>query len=242
MAHKRKPKQPKLTRRQIAELSPAQIKNLLPGGKLENGSHDFDQKLGTPEGVCLMEAVAWVTGEEHSDQPECACPVLTSAAITFNDRASDYDRQALIPAIPALVGSRVKSARTRFQRSRQAVAYCLSTLELENSVGGLLGDFIDSLLKRVKQASAAGFKTKKGLGEVLQILKIIQEEFAAHVDVDEEVLTLVEVLHSKWDSDGIAEFEYEAIIENAAEYLKDADVSLQAGLLKELGSIVTARR
>ncbi len=36
--------------------------------------------------MCLMEAVAFLSGEKHSDHPECACPVLAAYARALNDR------------------------------------------------------------------------------------------------------------------------------------------------------------
>jgi hypothetical protein len=60
------------------------------------------------DGVCLMEAVAWMEGEKHSDKPECACPVIGRFAIGINDRLPDEWRQRLVPFIPRLVGTRSK--------------------------------------------------------------------------------------------------------------------------------------
>ncbi len=57
-------------------------------------------------GLCLMEAVAYFAGEDHTDHPQCACPVLTSYGITLNDKLPDDQRQRLKPLIPKLVGTR----------------------------------------------------------------------------------------------------------------------------------------
>jgi len=70
---------------------------------LLNGSHkSFD------EGVCAMEAVAWLAGEPHSDAPKCTCPVIAGAVRRLNDRISDDDTRTelLRPLLPKLVGSR----------------------------------------------------------------------------------------------------------------------------------------
>ena len=49
------------------------------------------------EGMCIMEAVAYVAGEAHSDHPECACPVLTAFLINWNDSLkSDEERHRLL--------------------------------------------------------------------------------------------------------------------------------------------------
>ena len=36
-------------------------------------------------GMCLMEAVAFLAGEKHSDRPKCACPVLSAYGRALND-------------------------------------------------------------------------------------------------------------------------------------------------------------
>ena len=63
----------------------------------------------TPEeGMCSMELVAWLAGEEHSDAPQCACPVIARAMIRLNDRISDAKLRTdlLLPLLPRLIGSR----------------------------------------------------------------------------------------------------------------------------------------
>ena len=40
---------------------------------LDKGSHRSFE-----EGMCLLEAVAWVAGETHSDRPKCASPVIAA--------------------------------------------------------------------------------------------------------------------------------------------------------------------
>ena len=68
--------------------------------RLENGSHE-----GPDEGVCLMEAVAWLAREPHSDEPKCVCPVLGAFGRGLNDRLDVERRQRLKPLIPALIGT-----------------------------------------------------------------------------------------------------------------------------------------
>ena len=68
--------------------------------RLENGSHP-----GPNEGVCLMEAVAWLAREPHSDKPNCVCPVLGAFGRGLNDRLDVERRQRLKPLIPGLVGT-----------------------------------------------------------------------------------------------------------------------------------------
>ena len=68
--------------------------------RLENGSHQSPD-----EGVCLMEAVAWLAREPHSDEPNCVCLVLGAFGRRLNDRLDVERRQRLKPLIPALVGT-----------------------------------------------------------------------------------------------------------------------------------------
>src|SRR3990167_6721691 len=67
---------------------------------LGSGSH-----ASRADGVCLLEAVAWLAGEPHSDSPSCACPVIAAFGRTLNDHLPDAERQALVPYITKIVGS-----------------------------------------------------------------------------------------------------------------------------------------
>ncbi len=63
------------------------------------------------EGVCAMEAVAYVAGEKFSDHPKCACPVIGAYMRAWNDALPQADRdRLLLPLIPRLVGSRSTKA------------------------------------------------------------------------------------------------------------------------------------
>ncbi len=71
---------------------------------LKEGSHR--KRLATQ--LCVMEAVAWVAGEKHSDQPECACPIIGAFLRDWNDRISDDETRTrlLKPLVPRLVNSK----------------------------------------------------------------------------------------------------------------------------------------
>jgi hypothetical protein len=76
----------------------------LGGLVLEHGVHRRRQ-----DGVCLMEAVAWFAGKEHTDRPPCVSPVLGAFGRALNDRMPKADRQQLkrfIPVLPGTAGSR----------------------------------------------------------------------------------------------------------------------------------------
>lgn len=49
------------------------------------------------DGLCVMEAVAYVAGEPWSDHPKCACPVLGAFMRAWNDGLpTDEDRTRLL--------------------------------------------------------------------------------------------------------------------------------------------------
>ncbi|MCA8942591.1 MAG: hypothetical protein KDB80_08560 [Planctomycetes bacterium] len=66
-------------------------------------------------GMCAMELVAWLAGEEHTDQPECTCPVLGSVVRTFNDVVPDTDtrNRYVRPLVPRLIHTVADEATQR---------------------------------------------------------------------------------------------------------------------------------
>lgn len=83
----------------------------LDGLILKVGNHE------TPEqDLCLLEAVAWFAGREHSDRPVCVSPVLGDYGRKLNDTLPDEPRQKLVPFIPRLVGT--AGIRTADERRR----------------------------------------------------------------------------------------------------------------------------
>ena len=75
--------------------------------KLSHGKHSTRE-----DGLCLMEAVALLGGEGHTDTPECACPVLSAFGRKLNDEmghGSEGDAlraKYLADLAPRLVGTR----------------------------------------------------------------------------------------------------------------------------------------
>ena len=65
---------------------------------LKMGSHDKPE-----DGLCAMEAVAWLEGLPHSDRPECTCPVLAAYTRSLNDRMPEDERQKLVAVLPHLI-------------------------------------------------------------------------------------------------------------------------------------------
>jgi hypothetical protein len=83
--------------------------------KLLAGSHRNPQN-----GSCVMEVVSYIAGEEYSDHPECACPLITTFAIAVNDRMDDAARQRLLPFVLRIAGS--KSTNKIEQQRRYMLA------------------------------------------------------------------------------------------------------------------------
>lgn len=76
--------------------------------KLLVGAHEKRE-----EGLCAMEAVAWLAGEPHSDAPVCACPVVTKYVIGLNDKFNDNERKLLKPYLKRIIGTRDGNAVKR---------------------------------------------------------------------------------------------------------------------------------
>ncbi len=58
---------------------------------------------GPEEGLCAMEMVAFMERLEHTDRPECTCPILRDFVIAVNDTLNNQERQKLLPVLPELV-------------------------------------------------------------------------------------------------------------------------------------------
>lgn len=81
------------------------VSDFLPNGfNLRQGKGGGDPK----NGLCFMETVALIAGENITDHPTCACPILTAYGIAMNDRFDDADRKRLLPLAWATAGTRSK--------------------------------------------------------------------------------------------------------------------------------------
>lgn len=81
------------------------VRSLPTDLSLKRGAHSSPD-----DGMCVMEAVAYVAGEPHSDAPTCACPVIGAFMRSWNDCLTDADRDRILaPYITRLVGSRSTS-------------------------------------------------------------------------------------------------------------------------------------
>lgn len=87
---------------------PSARKSLVELAPLRRGAHPSRE-----QGWCAMELVAYLAGEPHSDEPQCACPVLTSVTRAMNDALDDAWRESLVrPLVPLLVRSRAAALQT----------------------------------------------------------------------------------------------------------------------------------
>ena len=84
-------------------------------GQLRSGGH-----TGPKDGACIMEAVSYVAGEPWTDNPACACPVISAFLRSWNDALPDDERDALLrPLVLRLVGTR---ATPEIERRRAMMA------------------------------------------------------------------------------------------------------------------------
>src|SRR4051794_25402846 len=68
---------------------------------LASGAHSSPE-----EGMCAMEAAAWIAGERFSDHPKCVSPVIGAFMRSWNDALPDSVRTALLlPLILKTIGT-----------------------------------------------------------------------------------------------------------------------------------------
>jgi hypothetical protein len=66
---------------------------------LDEGKHNDPES-----GMCIMEAVAYITGE-WTDHPKCVCPTISAFLRTWNDSLKTEERQNLKPYILKCLGT-----------------------------------------------------------------------------------------------------------------------------------------
>src|SRR5439155_4979907 len=67
---------------------------------LQTGAHTPDHAF------CVMEAAAYLSGEQWSDSPQCVSPVITAFLRDWNDCVDDTFRQRLKPYIERVLYTR----------------------------------------------------------------------------------------------------------------------------------------
>lgn len=179
------------------------------------------------EGVCFMEAVAWVAGEKHSDQPKCACPILAAFMRKWNDDLDDAGRQILKPYISKLVGTK-------------------STPEVEQRRGWMLTDWMIRvhtpawlrLAKLEEQAAAL---------EVLAAISSPEGLAASHLALDVARNKAAAARAAAWDAardaarDAAWAAARDAAYDSARQVLKPTELSLQQSALQLLDRMIEAR-
>lgn len=83
-------------RRMVTE----KMRQMLGLVKVEHGAHDNRE-----EGMCVMEAVAYIAGEPHDDHPMCVSQAITEVMIQTNDSLDDESRQRLLEVVPEIIGT-----------------------------------------------------------------------------------------------------------------------------------------
>lgn len=108
------------------------------------------------EGMCAMEAAAWLAGEEHSDSPECVCPVLAVACRRANDDGDDTVRERLRSMLPVLIGTRsaIEIERRRAYVLTDTAVRVLAPATLDTAGLGAEAERLRALPPVVDQATA----------------------------------------------------------------------------------------
>jgi hypothetical protein len=96
--------------------------------RLKFGGHQFRE-----DGLCAMEAVAYLAGEPHSDCPVCTCPILAAYVRSLNDGMDDETRQLLKPYILRLIGTNNDKEQERAELLVWAAVTEFAPLALEQA-------------------------------------------------------------------------------------------------------------
>src|SRR5712675_2780941 len=78
-------------------------RKLLKKLNLEEGAHsDYN------DGLCVMEAVAYLRGQQHTDMPKCVSPIIRDKMAEVNDnlRANKERNKFLKPLIPVIINTK----------------------------------------------------------------------------------------------------------------------------------------
>lgn len=107
---------------------------LLGEVRLESGRH-----ASRADGMCAMEAAAWLAGLDHDDAASCVDPVIAIYVRAINDRMDHMTRQRLKRFAPDFVDSAHQDAETQraMQLSHAASAHFLPAAL---RAAGLVGD------------------------------------------------------------------------------------------------------
>jgi len=166
---------------------------------LHQGRHQPDSTF------CVMEAVAFVAGEPWSDHPACACPIITSLLIRWNDRLpNNAERDRLLKHfIPRIVGTRNPAVEMKR-------AIMIGDWTVRTVIPELL-----RLLKRNKEADelaalpeiSSAAKLVEGLARALDLVRTLDRalDIARALDIDRDLildldLAIVRALYRKLET------------------------------------------
>jgi hypothetical protein len=94
------------------------LQRALDGVELVSGT------IGNPSDgrMCLMSLVAFLAGDDHSDSPHCASPLIQAFAIRINDNMPYKARQRLKAFAPRIIGTNDEYDGLRAQVLRRTLA------------------------------------------------------------------------------------------------------------------------
>lgn len=106
------------------------------------------------DGMCIMEAAAWIAGEPHTDHPKCACPVIGQFCRAWNDGLPSDDERSkwMGEFVWRLPGTRDEAFQK--QRAEMATVWLFRTflpefLRLSFPDGHVFADALDSLSEMI---------------------------------------------------------------------------------------------
>jgi len=72
--------------------------------QLHRGNHrPYDDRK------CAMEMISFLAGEQHTDHPQCVCPIIGSYVRIGNDSMDEKNRKLLIPMLWDMMGTNDKT-------------------------------------------------------------------------------------------------------------------------------------
>ncbi len=105
---------------------------------LKAGSH-----INREHGMCAMEWVAFLAGEEHTDRPECVHLNIGDVAREWNDRCTHEERQEYIaPLLWTFMGTNNPESRDLVARKYDQKCQELAVKAARDYGMEIIGDFV----------------------------------------------------------------------------------------------------
>lgn len=161
-------------------------------GELKTIYLSFGAHTTREDGMCLMEAVAFLAGEPHSDRPECACPVIGRIARTLNDSCNDDERQSIIGALQWRIVGTKSTPEIERQRAMMAIAMMgnkLSNSWLSAHLSLQRGDFTNAAFWSVLDVLHS-HESRLGIAELLdRMIRLTEPQEASVVSAPKQAVT-----------------------------------------------------